>query len=103
MPTLTGTSTGGFQIVGNNLVLTAPRFEILFDEPRDNEPKQFGYFYVLANRAFTPFTGFILLRGVVSTPGVSAIFPAVYGFATTRYSFSVRWRVENKAWSLIYV
>lgn len=102
MPTVTGTSTGGYQTVGNFLPLTVPQFELLFGDPPNNEPRQLGYFYVQVLGSLTPFPGRILARGIVSTPGLFVLFPSNFGFSSVRYSFYVRWRVPNKAWTLNY-
>lgn len=103
MPTITGTATGAYQIVGNFLLLTAPQFELLFGDPPNTEPRQLGYFYVLALGSLTPFPGRILARGIVSTPGLFILFPANFGFSAVRYSLYVRWKVANKAWTLNYI
>ena len=103
MPTITGTSTGGYQIVGNFLLLTIPQFELLFADPPNTEPRQLGYFYVLALGEIEPFPGRILVRGIVSTPGIYVLFPVPLETDEVRYSFYVRWKVASKTWTLNYV
>lgn len=95
MPSFSGTSILGGQVVAPNSVITAADFDIVFPQMQAISYARVGYGYVFARQNAIPNYNWLLWRGVIAAPGTYTVFPSNFGFSNFQYRLYIDWNIPN--------
>lgn len=100
MPSVSGTSGNGTQLIIGPSTITAADFDIVFPGLLSNLPTRVGYAWVVARQNAAPNFRWLLWHGPIFAPGYYAVFPNNFGFANFQYGLYVDWNFPGLAYTV---
>lgn len=91
MPSASGTSALGGQLIIPYSVITKADFDIFFPGANPEFPKRVGWGWVITRQNSAQTNKWVLWNGPIYRPGTYQLFPQDFGFANFQYSVFVDW------------
>lgn len=95
MPSVSGVSGNGTQLIIGPSTITGADFDIVFPGLLLNLPTRVGYGWVVVRQNAAPNYRWLLWQGPIYAPGWYSTFPNNFGFTNFQYGLYVDWNMPG--------
>lgn len=100
MPSASGTSQLGGQLIIPYSTITKADFDIFFANSVSDRPVRVGWGWVLVRQNSVQTNKWVLWQGPILRPGIYELFPGDFGFSAFQYAVFVEWNVPNLSFAV---